>query len=84
MDREMKTPQIPINAGEAGGNIATTQQRRMSVNGAMTVRHCCSVVADQLLIYKGIATSEMVRRQILSACEPRILGKGAGHDQDPL
>jgi hypothetical protein len=34
----------------------------------MTVRHCCSVVAHQLLIYKGIASSEMVRRQILSAC----------------
>ena len=26
----------------------------------------------------------MVRRQILSACRPRILGKGAGHDQNPL
>jgi hypothetical protein len=52
--------------------------------GAMTVRHYCSVVAQQLLIYKGIVSSEMVRRQILSAYEPRILGKGAGHDQDPL
>jgi hypothetical protein len=52
--------------------------------GAMTVRHYCSVVAQQLLIYKGIVSSEMVRRQILSVCEPRILGKGAGHDQDPL
>jgi phasin len=41
----------------------------------MTVRHCCSVVAHQLLIYKRISSSEMVRRQILSACEPRILGK---------
>jgi hypothetical protein len=41
----------------------------MSVNGAMTVRHCCSVVAHQLLIYKGIARSEMVHRQILSAYE---------------
>jgi phasin len=50
----------------------------------MTVRHCCSVVAHQLLIYKGIASSERVRRQILSACEPQILGKCAGHDQDPL
>ena len=46
--------------------------------------HCCSVVAHQLLIYKGIVSSEMVRRQILSAYEPRILGKGASHDQDPL
>jgi phasin len=46
----------------------------MSVNGA----HASSVVAHQLLIYKGIASSEMVRRQILSAYEPRILGKGAG------
>jgi hypothetical protein len=35
----------------------------MSVNGAMTVRHCCSVVANQRLIYKGIVSSEMVRRQ---------------------
>src|ERR1700730_9668533 len=29
----------------------------MSETGAMTVRHCCSVVAQQLLIYKGIVTS---------------------------
>jgi phasin len=33
----------------------------------MTVRQYCSVVAHQLLIYKGIASSERVRRQILSA-----------------
>jgi hypothetical protein len=52
--------------------------------GAMTVRHCCSVVAHQLLIYKGIVSSEMVRRQILSVCEPRILGKGADHDGGEL
>ena len=78
----MKTFQIPINAGDRWKNIATTQQRRISVNGARA--HCCSVAAHQLLIYKGIVSSEMVRRQILSACEPRILGKGAGHEQDPL
>ena len=30
--------------------------QRMSETGAMTVRHCCSVVAQQLLIYKGIVT----------------------------
>jgi phasin len=41
----------------------------------MAVRHYCSVVAQQLLIYKGIVSSEMVRRKILSAYEPRILGK---------
>jgi len=39
----------------------------MSETGAMTVRHCRSIVAQQLLIYKGIVSSEMVRRQILSA-----------------
>jgi hypothetical protein len=33
------------------------------------VRHYCSVFAQQLLIYKGIVSSEMVRRQILSAYE---------------
>jgi hypothetical protein len=31
--------------------------------------HCCSVVAQQLLIYKGIVSTEMVRRQILSRTE---------------
>jgi hypothetical protein len=55
-----------------------------AANGVMTVRHCRSVVAQQLLIYKGIASSERVRRQVRSAYEPRILGKGADHDQDPL
>ena len=80
----MKTPQIPINAGDAGGKYSDDTATTNAVNGATTVRHCRSVVAHQLLIYKGIVSSEMVRRQILSAYEPRILGKGAGHDQGPL
>jgi NADH:ubiquinone oxidoreductase subunit 3 (subunit A) len=63
---------------------APDPEQRMSETGAMTVRHCRSVVAQQLQIYKGIISSEMVRRQILSAYEPRILGKGPGHEQDPL
>jgi hypothetical protein len=38
----------------------------------VALRHYCSVVTQYPLIYKGIVSSDMVRRQILSAYEPRI------------
>ena len=59
-------------------DAATTNVRKWGDDRA----NCCSVVANQLLIYKGIASSERFA-QILSACEPGILEKGAGNDQDP-
>ncbi len=83
MDREMKSPKFQLTPEKPmekySDDAATTNVRKWG-----RARHCCSVVAHQLLIYKDIVSSEMVLRQILSAYEPRILGKGAGHDQDPL
>jgi hypothetical protein len=49
MDREMKTPQIPINAGEAGGEIydaSTPNVRKLRDDRATLLQRCCPPAAN--------------------------------------